>query len=305
MTRGFRPLAALLLVASCGVPPKPSGTGTASPGFVDANGAAITISALPVHRIVSTMQSATEWLVLLGEGNRLVARTDFDHEPELASLPSIGGGLDPSAEAVAALRPDVIIGWHNRASTDLQQALRPFHVPVISFETTDTADVFRNLARLGVLVGSPARADSLATVMRARLAAIHHEACPVAPSQPPTVLLVLWTDPPMTAGVGTWMTTVLETACLQNAFGDLTAAWPTVSLEAITARQPAWILTSKGQPGQRLAELRARPGWRDLAAVKAGRVLEIPGDLFARAGPTIPDAAAAIVAARRAIEAGK
>ena len=270
--------------------------------FEDANGDAVVVSPLPVHRIVSIMASATEWLVLMGESSRLVARTDFDHQPEIASLPSIGGGLDPSAESVAALKPDVVIGWRNRASSDLQQSLKPFHIPVLSFETTDTADVFRNLLRLGALTGQTRRADSLATALRTRLAAIRRDACPAGATNSPTVLLVLWTDPPMTAGGGTWLTTMLETACLRNVFADLTAAWPTISLEAISARQPDWILTSTGQPGQRLAELRSKVGWRDLAAVRAGRVIEIPGDLFARAGPTVADAAAAVVAARRVLD---
>ena len=295
-----RCFAALLALSACSA--KRGETGSSSPGFEDAEGRPITIANLPVHRIVSTMQSATEWLVLMGESSRLVARTDFDRQPEIASLPSIGGGLDPSAEAIAALKPDVIVGWRNRASADLEQALTPLHIPVLSFETTDTADVFRNLMRLGVLVDRRNRADSLATALRNRLRAVRRDACPTATTIAPTVLLVLWTDPPVTSGGGTWMTTLLETACLRNVFGDLTAAWPTVSLEAITSRQPDWILTSRGQPGQRLADLRNKPGWRDLAAVRAGRVLEIPGDLFARAGPTIADAAEAIVAARRAIQ---
>lgn len=289
---------ALAFLAACTVQTsRPTTT-----AFEDADGHPVVVAPLPVHRIVSTMQSATEWLVLMGESGRLVARTDFDRQPEIAALPSIGGGLDPSAEAVAALKPDIVIGWRNRASADLQQALKPFHVPVLSFETTDTGDVFRNLARLGVLVGHAPRADSLATALRVRLGAIQRDACPAGPKNAPTVLLVLWTDPPMTAGGGTWMTTLLETACLRNVFADLTTAWPTVSLESITARQPEWILTSKGQPGQRLSELQSKVGWRDLAAVKAGRVIEIPGDLFGRAGPTIADAAQAIVAARRAID---
>ena len=295
-----RCVAGLLALAACGTR---SHTGRdAAPGFEDAEGRPVTLAALPARRIVSTMQSATEWLVLLGEGRRLVARTDFDRQPELAALPSIGGGLDPSPEAIAALTPDVILGWRNRASADLEQALKPFHIPVLSFETTDTGDMFRNLTRLGVLVDRPERADSLATALRTRLERVRRDACVTGPTRAPTVLLVLWTDPPMTAGGGTWMTTLLETACLRNVFADLTTPWPTVSLEAITARQPDWILTSRGQPGQRLAELRAKPGWRDLTAVRAGRVLEIPGDLFARAGPTMADAAEAIVAARRAIE---
>ncbi len=90
------------------------------------------------------------------------------------------------------------------------------------------------------------------------------------------------------------MNTILGIACLRNLFGDLDGSWPTVSLEAIAARNPDWILTSLGpKPGSRLADLRAKAGWRDLPAVKAGRILEIPGDLFARGGPTIAEAARA------------
>jgi iron complex transport system substrate-binding protein len=291
---------ALLFGAACTATSKSPAT---RPHFEDAEGHAVSMAHLPAHRIISIMQSATEWLVLMGESHRLVARTDYDHEPELAALPSIGGGLDPSAEAVAALKPDLIIGWHNRESADLENALAPFHIPVLSFETTDTGDVFRNLARLGELVAQPQRADSLAAALRADLRATRRDASSDTAQARPTVLLVLWTDPPMTAGGGTWMTTVLETACMRNVFDDVRSAWPTVSLESIAAGRPDWILTSKGEPGQRLADLRSRVGWRDLDAVKRGRVIEIPGDLFARAGPTIADAARAIVAARRAIEA--
>jgi iron complex transport system substrate-binding protein len=289
-----------LLVAACSRTTGP-GPGTALE-FDDAEGHAVTLPRLPAQRIVSTMQSATEWLVLLGAGDRLIARTDYDHEAGLARLPSIGGGLDPSPEAVAALKPDVVLGWRNRSSADLEHALASFHIPVLSFETTDTADLFRNLQRLGILVAREQRAESLAAGLRAKLREVQRTACDTAATAPPTVLLVLWTDPPMTAGGGTWMTTMLDAACLRNVFGDLHAAWPTVSMEAIAARRPDWILTSRGAPGQRLVEFRSKPGWRDLDAVRAGRIIEIPGDLFARAGPTIADAAAAIVAARRAIE---
>ncbi len=247
------------------------------------------------------MQSATEWLVALGAADRLVARTDFDRQPELASLPSIGGGLDPSPEAIAALRPDVVIGWRSRSSNDLQSALAPFRIPVLSFETTDTADAFKQLGRLGVLVGREAQADSLARAIRADLQAIHSDAC-AASGAPEEVFVVLWAEPPMTAGGPTWLTTLLETACLKNSFADLATAWPTVGMESITARQPRYLLTSRGDSlGQKLVEFRGNTGWRDLEAVRAGRVLEIPGDLFARAGPTLPAAARAILAERRRI----
>lgn len=293
--------AALAVMVACGR--GGDAPSSASTPFLDPEGKPIVVAPLPVHRIASTTQLATEWVVLLGKGDLLVSRTDYDREPELAALPSIGGGLDPSAEAIAALRPDVVMGWHDRSSTDLFHTLRPFHIPVISFETTDTADVFANLHRIGILVGESQKADSLGDALRGQLRAIQAASCPNGLDHAPTVFLEVGRDPPMTAGRGTWMDTILGVACLRNVFGDLTAPWPQVSLEAIAARNPDWILTSTGRtPGARLAEFRARAGWRDLEAVKAGRVLEIPGDLFARGGASIAEAARAIVAAHLAAQ---
>ncbi|MGH7582928.1 MAG: ABC transporter substrate-binding protein, partial [Gemmatimonadales bacterium] len=298
--RGAACVAALLL-SGCVSRHRPADSGL---GFVDVEGRPVALANLPVHRIVSTMQSATEWLVQLGAAPMLLARTDYDHEPELATLPSIGGGLDPSPEAVAALRPDVVIGWRNRSSADLARALRPFHIPVLSFETTDTADMFRNLARLGILVGRSGRADSLAAQLRHDLAGVRDAGCPGGVDPANTALVILWIDPPMTVGAGTWLDTVLSAACLRNVFGDVAAPWPTVSMEAILARQPRWIVTSRttGTGQDQLDVLRGKPGWRDLAAVRAGRVLEIPADLLARAGPSIARAALALDSTRRAVD---
>ena len=294
-------IAALAITVACGA--KDAAHREVAAPFIDPEGRPIGITPLPVRRIVSTMQSATEWLVVLGAQDRLVARTEFDRQPELASLPSIGGGLDPSPEAVAALRPDIVIGWRNRSSSDLLRALAPFHIPVVSFETADTGDIFLNLRRLGVLVGAEAKADSLANALRADLLSIQAEACPEGLTNAPTVFLEVGTEPPMTTGGGTWMNTILAVACLRNLFSDLGSSWPVVSLEAIAARNPDWILTSRGPaPGARLADLRSKAGWRDLPAVKSGRILEISGDLLARGGPTIADAARAILASRRAVE---
>ena len=256
------------------------------------------VDPLPVRRIVSTNQAATEWLVALGVDSLLVARTDYDRQPQLSHLPSIGGGLETSAEVVAALQPGVLLGWRIRASVDLARALSPFGIPVVAVEATDTAQAFRQLAVLARLVAREAHADSLAARLRQELATLHQSACPAgAPVE--SVMLVLSTDPPQTAGGGTWMTELLGVACLRNAFGDLSSPWPTVSLEAISERQPHWILTSRGeQPGQRVAEFQAKPAWRDLEAVRAGRILELDGDLFARVGPGMAEWVRAVVAER-------
>lgn len=297
MTRARLALALMLQIAAgCReAPPAP-----AAVAFRGPSGEAVTL-AVPAHRIVSTMQSATEWLVALDAADRLVARTDFDRQPRLAALPSIGGGYDASPEVVASLHPDVVLGWRIRASVDLARALEPFHIPVIAVEATDTAEAFRQLLTIGHLVGLDRRADSLATGLRAELATLREEECrDGAPSG--TVFVEISTDPPQTTARGTWMTELLGVACLRNVFGDLPQPWPAVSLEAIVARQPDWILTSRGdRPGERQQELLAKPGWRDLEAVRSGRILELDGDLLTRAGPGMADWVRAVIAERRRV----
>jgi iron complex transport system substrate-binding protein len=292
-------LLAISVTAACGEAGSPPAAGS----FRDPEGRELVIDSLPVDRIVSTLQSATEWLVLLGAADLLVARTDFDRQPELADLPSIGGGLDPSAEVVAALKPDVVLGWRIRSSVDLQRALDPFDIPVIDVEATDTTEVFRQLVTLGRLTGRSIRADSLAENLRTKLAKAR-AGCPQGAL--PTVMIVLWSQPPMTSGRSTWMSELLGAACLENAFADLASAWPPVSLEAIAVRNPDWLLTAgDSMPGRRLAEFRELPGWRELPAVIAGQVIEIPGDLFARAGPFMADWVAAVIAGRAAAAAAR
>jgi ABC-type Fe3+-hydroxamate transport system substrate-binding protein len=174
----------------------------------------------------------------------------------------------------------------------------------VAVEATDTAQAFHQLQVLARLTGHHHSADSLATALRAQLAALRQELCP-SNAIPETVLVVLWTDPPQTAGGGTWMSELLGTACLQNAFDDLDAAWPQVSMEAISARHPQWILTSTGdQTGQRLAAFRGKPVWQELEAVRGGRILELDGDLFARVGPGMADWVRAVAAEVRRVKGG-
>lgn len=294
MIRRCWPLAACLIAAACRDAAPPA----AAVAFRDPTGAPVTIDSLPARRIVSTLQSATEWMVAIGAADHLVARTDFDGEPALAGLPSIGGGLDVSPEAVAALHPDVVIGWRIAASATLAKTLAPFGIPVVALEATDTAQAFEQLAAVGRLVGRDDSARALAAAIRARLDSLRRASCP-AGRDPESVMVVLSTEPPITSGRGTWMSELLGAACLTNIFDDVDQPWPQVSTEALVARQPDWILTSSGAtPGSRQAELLRLPGWNSLEAVRQGRILELPADLLTRSGPGMADWVSAVIAAK-------
>ncbi len=287
--------AALLLLAAAGC--RSDGRAPAADLFLAPDGTPVALDDLPADRIASTLQSATEWIVLLGESGRMVARTDYDRQPELAHLPSIGGGLETSPEVLAALSPDLVIGWRIRASVDLARVLAPLGIPVITGEATDTTGIFQQLAMVGAVVGREAAADSAATALRGRIDSIRTASrCDEAGTA--TAMVVISTDPPMTVGRTSWMSQLLGAACLTNAFGSLENAWPAISLEALVAADPDWLITSEGRGDpDRFTSL---PGWRDLTAVREGRIIRLPDDLFTRSGPTVGDWIVLVAEARMA-----
>lgn len=242
----------------------------------------------PAERIVSLVPSVTETMVALGEARRLVARTDYDHGGELARLPSVGGGVDPSLEALVALEPDLIIAWRTARAGGWRDRLRSVGIPVYAASIEDTADVFRMFDRLGELLGIPRAADRLAGELRDSLTAV---AAARPPGPRPTVLFTLLGSPPRTAGPGTFVAQILEVAGGRLAFPELDERWPEISLEAVVERQPDVLVVPVDPGTDPRALLAGRPGWRDLEAVRAGRVVGVDADLFSRPGPRLAEAA--------------
>jgi ABC-type Fe3+-hydroxamate transport system substrate-binding protein len=55
---------------------------------------------------------------------------------------------------------------------------------------------------------------------------------------------------------------------------DLAQDWLRVNVESIMARRPDYIMLMKSAPLE-LKDLRAKPGWSSMDAVKAGRVIRV------------------------------
>src|SRR5512146_2715162 len=65
----------------------------------------------PPSRIVSLAPAVTETLFALGEGGAVVGVSQYcDYPPAATHLPKVGTFLTPNVEAIAALRPDVLVG---------------------------------------------------------------------------------------------------------------------------------------------------------------------------------------------------
>src|SRR5256886_7658702 len=81
----------------------------AGPAIIDDADRRVTLAA-PARRIVSLLPSFTEMLFAIGAGDRLVGRTAWcDYPPAALAVPSVGDGIPPNVEAVAARPPDLVV----------------------------------------------------------------------------------------------------------------------------------------------------------------------------------------------------
>lgn len=293
-------ITSLLLAAACSRGDAPPAAhvarvgGVASDPIVVSDGAGKLVRMThPARRVVSMLPSGTEMLQSLGALDRVVGRTDYDRMPEVAALPSVGGGLTPNIEAIVALSPDLVLTWEGgKADDPIRSALERAGIAVYGMATRDTTDVFRTLRDLAHLIGRDSAGVAVAGQLGGELADVRKS---VAGRRVPTVLLLLWGEPPMTAGPATFVSQVIGVAGGRTAFPDLAKDWMQVSVEQVVNRDPDVIVLPTGETSTAtLAQLRSAPGWRDLRAVRSDAILRIDADLVNRPGPHMGQAARAL-----------
>jgi len=259
--------------------------------LLDDGGRVIALTAPPT-RIVSLVPSMTDMVVLLGATHRLVARTRYDRGTEVAHLPSLGGGLDPNLEALVALRPDLVLVTPTEDLRPTVQRLEALGIPVYAGSTVTLEDLVRLTGNLGQILG-PEAADAAG----AFLDSLHHGLEALSrgfvdrPS--PTVFYLVWNDPPMTVGPGSYLDDLISAAGGTNLFGDAPGPWPQVNLEEILHRNPDWVILPGASPDDPSPRewIGSAPGWRELEAVRGGRVAVVEANLFNRPGARFLEAA--------------
>lgn len=253
---------------------------------VDQTGRTLTLPA-PPRRIVSLVPSVTEILYALKAEDMLVGVTDFcDFPPQARRKPSVGGMVAPSLEAVAALRPDLVIATTEGTREDTFTQLTRLGIPVYLVAVHRVAEVKALIVRLGGLTGRQADAGAIVTRLEQRIDAVTKA---VGSRDRPRVLYVLWPEPLIVPGRDTIVTELIQLAGGRSLTADDPDSWPRYSLEAAVAGRPEVILLANHGAGTGAI---AEEKWRrlgDLPAVKAGRLRSVNGDLLHRYGPRVAD----------------
>jgi iron complex transport system substrate-binding protein len=239
--------------------------------------------ASPARRVVSLIPASTELIFAIGAGAGLVGRTRYcDYPAEAKAVPDLGDGIKPSLEAVLAQRPDLVVLYNSGQNAEVAGRLRALGIPAVRLNTDALSSVNHVARVLGTLTGHQRGADSVAAVFDTAIAAATRPAA----GYHPKILLLVWEQPPMTIGRGSFLHELVERAGGRNLFADVAASSGVVSIEAVAARDPDLIFTTAEGP----AAFATRPEWQVVPAIRKHRYLRVSGSEFNRPSPRAPAA---------------
>lgn len=239
----------------------------------------------PAQRIVSLTPNVTEMLYAMGCGDRVVAvDTNSDHPPAVRDLPRVGG-MNPSLERILAARPDAVVGSSIGRYERLASQLATRGIPFETVVADRLADVPREMERIGLTLGCSGD-ETLLRRLRELAAAAEDDT-----GAGPSVLIVASIDPLYVAGHDTFLDDLLVASGGKNALPGGVTGWPAYSLEAVLAHPPdaIWVLTSEQRWPASRELLGTSTGWRELHAVRSGRVEMLDENVATRPGPRVLD----------------
>jgi iron complex transport system substrate-binding protein len=262
-------------------------------------------------RIVSLLPSATEILCALGLEEQLVGVShECDYPPFVRQLPKVTRSLIPSeassAEidrlvrqqlqkgralytldltALEALRPDLIVTQAlcdvcavAEAEVRAAACMLPGCPQVVNLEPQTLSQVLEAIRQVGVAVGVEERAEQVIEALSSRIAAVVTRTAKL--KHRPRVALLEWLDPPFSCGH--WNPELVRLAGGVEGLGQEGRPSRTLRWEEVLAWQPevVFIACCGFSVERTLGDLEAvqrLPGWKDLPAVRSGRVYVTDG----------------------------
>jgi len=255
----------------------------------DDAGQTITLPA-PAQRAITLAPHLAELVFAAGAGDRLVGVMRFsDFPPAAARLPVIGDAFAVNLEAIATLRPDLLLVWRSGLNPRQQQRLQALGLAIYTNEINSVEGIADTLRRLGRLFGTTPVAEAAAADTETRWRSLRARYASRAPVR---VFYQLWHEPLMTVNRGHLIDQAITACGGVNVFGDQPALTPTVSWEAAVAANPQVVIT--GAAANEPARLEAWARFKRVDAVHNGLVIALDGHRLARMTPLFVDGALAL-----------
>ncbi len=255
---------------------------------VDLNGEEITLDSIP-NRIVSLSPSNTEILFAIGAGSKVVGITSYCNYPiETSKIEKVGDFNGPNLELIKKANPEVVL-IGGMIQEELANALKNDGIKVINTEATDFASIYKSIQLIGDITGKGTDAKSIIEGMESRIASIKSKTKNL---KKVNVFYVVWTDPLMTAGSGTFIDEVIKAAGGKNV-ASKAIGWAQYSVEQLIKDNPTMLVAASHSTneGMKKNDFEKSEIFSKLNAVKKGKIYVVKNDdIMSRPGPRIVDA---------------
>ena len=239
------------------------------------------------QRIVTLLPSLTESVCELDQCHRLVGVDRYSNWPESVNrLPKLGGGIDPSIEAIVAAKPDVVLlAMSSRAS----ERLEALGLKVVVLEPKTHADVRRVLGVVGQVLGVP-KAEGADRLWRVIDAGVQAAAQSLPPKARNTRVYFEVSRGPYAASEASFIGESLTRLGARNVVPASLGPFPRLNPEYVVRANPDVIMIGN----RSMQAMVPYPGWASMRAIRENRLCVFgPGDsdVVVRPGPRMAEAA--------------
>jgi iron complex transport system substrate-binding protein len=247
----------------------------------------------PIKRVISLAPHTTEILFAIGAAEHVVAVDRYSNYPVNAKqLPNAGDVFNLNLEALAALKPDVVIVGEISHIARVREQLKRIGVPVFMSAPRSVNDTANAINALGQLVQREARSRDVAGQFQSKLAALSTQ------YEKPALItgyFQLWSSPLMVATNQSMIGEAMRVCGIRNLARPLVAngaAQTQISLEAAVSASPQLLISATSADNVANEKTRLRQFWSrgvDTPASVNDAFVVIEGDLISRMGPRFVD----------------
>lgn len=252
-------------------------------------------TALPAQaaRVIALAPHLAELVCAAGACDQLVGVVKYsDYPASVRALPQVGDAHAVNAEAVLALKPDLILSWDSGTPARTVAQLERLKLRVEPIRVQSLDDVGLALQRVGALLGTEDAAGQVEAKFRRDVDALRAR---YADATPIDAMYQIEPDPVFTVNRNSPISEALGVCGARNVFGDYGRIAGPVGREAVLAADPGAILFGRQDDVEGI-----RRGWtrfRRMRAVRADNLIAVDADILARATPRMAEGIAELCAA--------
>lgn len=232
-----------------------------------------------INRIISMSPGNTELLIELGFKDKIIATDTYSAHlvPEGTPLFDM---MTPDAEQMVALEPDIIFatGMSMAGGTDPYKPIKDMGICVAYIPASDSIEsIYEDIMFFANSLKVPEKGREIVDNMKSKIKEFQKIGETIKDKK--TVYFEISAAPYIYSfGNGVFLNEMIEIIGAENILADH-SMWISVSEETVISADPDVIITNVDYLDDPVAEIKSRPGWQNIKALKNNNVYRVENDV--------------------------